>query len=148
MHGGDIYRNNIYYDFSVNLNPLGVPQEVQWVLSEASKHADKYPDIIHQKLVEDTSRIFDVMRDDVVYGNGASELVMAICHAFHPKKAMIVTPCFLGYEVCLKGAVPNCTIIKHQLLELQIYSYNHIITATNSYGLSSSFPAEHVTSAL
>ncbi len=130
MHGGDIYRNNIYYDFSVNLNPLGVPQEVQWVLSEATKYASKYPDILHEKLVESTSKIFDIMRDDVVYGNGASELVMAICHAYHPKKAMIVSPCFLGYEICLKGAVPNCTIIKHQLLAENDFAIYQSITET------------------
>ena len=45
MHGGDIYRNNIQFDFSVNINPMGVPQEVQWVLTEAALHANKYPDI-------------------------------------------------------------------------------------------------------
>ena len=25
MHGGDIYTNQIDYDFSVNINPLGMP---------------------------------------------------------------------------------------------------------------------------
>lgn len=24
-HGGDIYRNPVRYDFSINLNPLGMP---------------------------------------------------------------------------------------------------------------------------
>jgi len=47
MHGGDIYRNNIQFDFSVNINPMGVPPEVQWVLTEAALHANKYPDIMY-----------------------------------------------------------------------------------------------------
>ena len=117
MHGGDIYRNNIHFDFSINLNPLGVPSEVQWVLTEAALHANKYPDISHMQLVSDTARIFDVLEDEVVYGNGASELIMAICHATVPKKAMLVTPCFSGYEHCILGASPNCRIVYHHLLE-------------------------------
>lgn len=117
MHGGDIYRNNIHYDFSVNLNPLGFPSEVQWVLTEAAIHANKYPDIYHEQLVKDTAELFDVRQEEIVYGNGASELIMAICHAFSPKKAMLITPCFLGYERCLKGASHNCEIINYGLLE-------------------------------
>ena len=27
-HGGDIYRNKVNIDFSVNLNPLGIQEEV------------------------------------------------------------------------------------------------------------------------
>ena len=28
-HGGDIYRNPVRYDFSINLNPLGMPEACQ-----------------------------------------------------------------------------------------------------------------------
>ncbi len=128
MHGGDIYRNNVYYDFSVNINPLGVPQEVQWVLTEAASHANKYPDLAHEKLVEATARVFDVTEEQIVYGNGASEIIMAIVHALQPKKAMFVTPCFLGYETCVKGAVPNCKIIEYCLLEENDFALHHSIT--------------------
>ena len=34
MHGGDIYRNKTDLDFSVNINPMGPPSEVETVLSE------------------------------------------------------------------------------------------------------------------
>ncbi len=117
MHGGDIYRNSIHFDFSVNINPLGVPSEVQWVLTEAALHANKYPDILHENLIEDTAKVFDCLNDAIVYGNGASELIMAICHAINPKKAMLVQPCFLGYEYGIKGAAPNCKLIYHNLIE-------------------------------
>ncbi len=117
MHGGDIYRNNIHFDFSVNINPLGVPSEVQWVLTEAALHANKYPDLLHEKLIKDTASYYDVLEELVVYGNGASELIMAICHSVAPKKAMLVIPCFSGYERGIKGASPDCEIIYHRLLE-------------------------------
>ncbi|MCR5581158.1 MAG: aminotransferase class I/II-fold pyridoxal phosphate-dependent enzyme [Pseudobutyrivibrio sp.] len=117
MHGGDIYRNNIHFDFSVNLNPLGVPPEVQWVLTEAALHANKYPDIFHENLIADTARLFGVYEDQVLFGNGASELIMAICHAVLPKKALLLAPAFLGYEHCIVGASPKCEIAYHYLKE-------------------------------
>ncbi|SFH53647.1 histidinol-phosphate aminotransferase [Pseudobutyrivibrio sp. OR37] len=117
MHGGDIYRNSIHFDFSVNTNPLGVPSEVQWVLTEAALHAVRYPDISHERLIGETAKIFDVLEDMVVYGNGASEIIMAICHAIMPKKAMLIAPCFSGYEYCLTGACGKCDIVYHELKE-------------------------------
>ena len=27
LHGGDVYRDRVEYDFSININPLGMPQE-------------------------------------------------------------------------------------------------------------------------
>ena len=117
MHGGDIYRNNIHFDFSVNLNPLGLPSEVQWVLTEAALHANKYPDITHEQLISETAKLFDVIEDVVIYGNGASELIMAICHALNPKKAMLVVPCFSGYEYSITGANPKCDIVYYALKE-------------------------------
>ena len=117
MHGGDIYRNSIHFDFSVNTNPLGVPSEVQWVLTEAALHAGRYPDIVHESLVTETAKIFNVINDVVVYGNGASEIIMAICHALLPKKAMLVVPGFSGYEYCLQGACPKCDVVYYQLKE-------------------------------
>lgn len=127
MHGGDIYRNNIHFDYSVNINPLGVPQEVQWVLTEAALHAKKYPDIMHESLISDTSMIFNVPAQQIVYGNGASEIIMAICHYILPKKAMLLAPSFLGYENCLKGACPKCNIVYHYLQEDNGFELYHDI---------------------
>ena len=127
MHGGDIYRNNIQFDFSVNINPMGVPPEVQWVLTEAALHANKYPDIIHERLIMDTADIYSVAEDQIVYGNGASEIIMAICHGLQPKKAMLVAPGFLGYSNCLMGACPKCQIVYHYLQEDNDFQLHHNI---------------------
>ena len=125
MHGGDIYRNSINFDFSVNINPLGVPAEVQWVLTEAALHANKYPDIVHESLISDTAEIFDVSKDNIVYGNGASEIIMAICHALNPKKVLLLAPSFSGYEYCIKGANPKCKISYYHLLEENNFQVYH-----------------------
>lgn len=127
MHGGDIYRNNVKYDFSVNLNPLGMPSEVRWVLTEAALHANKYPDIIHEQLKQQTSDIFSCSKDIIVYGNGASELLMAICHAYMPKKALMIAPSFSGYKSAIKGAAPKCRIIYHYLSDENDFVVYHSI---------------------
>lgn len=35
IHGGDIYRNQVSLDFSVNVNPFGMPQRVREALEAA-----------------------------------------------------------------------------------------------------------------
>ncbi len=127
MHGGDIYRNSIQFDFSVNLNPLGVPPEVQWVLTEAGLHANKYPDLLHERLLAETSKIFSAPNDTIVYGNGASEIIMAICHGINPSKVMLTAPSFLGYSNCIKSALPKCKIIYNNLLEENDFAVYHNI---------------------
>ena len=49
-HGGDIYRNQIRQDFSVNTNPLGMPDSVREALHQAVEEAEHYPDIHAQEL--------------------------------------------------------------------------------------------------
>ena len=127
MHGGDIYRNSIRYDFSVNINPKGIPSEVQWVLTEAALHANKYPDIFHQRLVMDTADVFNIPENTIVYGNGASEIIMAICHALNPEKALFIAPSFSGYETCVKGASPSCELSYYYLSEDNDFEIHHDI---------------------
>ena len=130
MHGGDIYRNTIQFDFSVNLNPLGVPSEVQWVLTEAALHANKYPDIFHERLIKETAELLEVNPAKIIYGNGASELIMAICHSLAPKKALLLAPCFSGYENALNGAAPDCKIIQYHLSEEDDFTLHHSFLET------------------
>lgn len=35
-HGGDIYSQKVDYDFSANINPLGMPESVKRILSRKS----------------------------------------------------------------------------------------------------------------
>ena len=34
-HGGDIYNNEVKLDFSVNINPLGMPDTVKGAIAKA-----------------------------------------------------------------------------------------------------------------
>ena len=117
MHGGDIYRNKTDLDFSVNINPMGPPSEVETVLSEVVLSVNRYPDLYHEKLKKSITDLFDLSQEEVIFGNGASELIMAVCHEIMPQKALILSPGFSGYEYALNGACQDCNISYHSLLE-------------------------------
>ena len=98
MHGGDIYRNQVKLDFSVNMNPLGVPEAVKAALYEAVENCSTYPDIEAEHLKKAVSEMLDVPEEYLLFGNGASELFMAIVHGIRPNKTVIPVPSFYGYE--------------------------------------------------
>lgn len=98
IHGGDIYRNKVRIDFSVNINPLGVPEPVRAALHSAVDCCDRYPDIRAEQLAQEVARMTGTDRERLLFGNGASELFVAIVHAVRPKKILIPVPSFYGYE--------------------------------------------------
>ncbi|MBP5281679.1 MAG: aminotransferase class I/II-fold pyridoxal phosphate-dependent enzyme [Lachnospiraceae bacterium] len=79
MHGGDIYRNQIHTDFSVNVNPIGIPERVREAMADALENVQAYPDIRCEELRGKLAEHFGVKRENVLCGNGASELLLAIC---------------------------------------------------------------------
>lgn len=115
IHGGDIYRNQVKLDFSVNVNPLGMPGEVEAALHGAVARCGEYPDITAENLVNAVSESQQVPKEWLLFGNGASELFMAAVHAIRPKKILIPVPSFFGYEYAA-GAVQG-EIIYYQTRE-------------------------------
>ena len=50
IHGGDIYRNQLELDVSVNRNPFGVSRRVKEALEDAIQEVEAYPDIQYASL--------------------------------------------------------------------------------------------------
>lgn len=98
IHGGDIYRNKVNMDFSVNINPLGMPDTVEHVLRSAVERCSEYPDIEAAGLKTAVSNMLNIPKDYLVFGNGASEIFMGIVHALRPAKTVITVPSFYGYK--------------------------------------------------
>ncbi|BCJ99186.1 threonine-phosphate decarboxylase [Anaerocolumna chitinilytica] len=98
QHGGDIYRNKIKLDFSVNINPYGMPDSVRLALLRAIGDCDKYPDIQSMDLINSISELTGVDGRFILPGNGASELFAAIVHGIQPRRIVIPVPSFYGYE--------------------------------------------------
>ena len=102
LHGGDIYRNQVDLDVSVNVNPLGMPERVKDALFQAVEHSVQYPDLQAEELRKKVSAWLQISEEGLLFGNGASELFLAIVHAVTPRKILIPVPSFSGYEYAAK----------------------------------------------
>lgn len=107
MHGGDIYRNRAELDFSVNINPLGMPDRVRRALLEAVGECSCYPDIRYEELRQAVSYMTGAPKKSILCGSGASELFLAIVHGLRPEKAVIPVPSFYGYERAAEAVQPR-----------------------------------------
>ena len=97
LHGGDIYNQSIQYDFSVNINPLGMEFSLRQAMEKAVQHCNTYPQYGNIRLREAIGESVGLMGEKVLCGNGASELLAAIVHALRPAKVVIPQPAFSGY---------------------------------------------------
>ncbi len=98
-HGGDIYGNaEIRLDFSVNTNPLGMPEAAKRALFKAASSFERYPDpqcrILRQAIAEKHS----VAPDRILCGNGAADMIFRVCACLKPQKTLTLAPTFSEYE--------------------------------------------------
>jgi len=105
-HGGDWAAYEREYgaeplDFSANVSPLGVPESARRAVCEAAASADRYPDPDCRALREAIAAHEGVRADQVLCGNGASELLYRIAYALRPKRALVTAPAFGEYEAAL-----------------------------------------------
>ncbi len=106
-HGGNVYDyEGEIIDFSSNINPLGVPE---WIFDIIKKvDLTKYPDIKYRKLKEAISQHVGYSQENIIVGNGATELIHLFVRAFKVKRPLIPSPAFLEYErvVYINGGEP------------------------------------------
>ena len=108
LHGGNIYKfqregkNNIL-DYSSNINPLGVPQKFIDIAKENFDKLVNYPDPYYIELRKKIAEFNSLNIDNVIVGNGATEILFLYIRALKPKKVLILAPCFAEYERALKS---------------------------------------------
>lgn len=115
VHGGNIYKyDHKVYDFSANLNPLGMPQEVKRAVIDNIDGYESYPDPFHRELTAAISGFHKVEEERICCGNGAADLIFRIPLAFRPKQALVVSPTFAEYQQALLTAGSE---VKHYFLK-------------------------------
>ena len=119
-HGGDIYRNRVNMDFSVNMNPLGIPAGIRDAISDALPRIGDYPDPLQERVREALAHLEGVGCECVTAGSGVSGILMAVVRALAPKRALLFEPCFSGYEHALRSV--NCSIRRVMLREEEDFS--------------------------
>ena len=112
-HGGDIFTDNIEFDFSASINPLGTPPKVLEAMKSALERSAVYPDPYCRRAIHAVSVHEKLPEEFILMGNGAAELIYAYCSSISPAKALLFSPTFSEYETALK----NCksTVIRHEL---------------------------------
>lgn len=95
-HGGDIYGNNVELDFSINVNPLGTPKKIIDAVKNVACDLEKYPDFACRELKCSLSKFECVPEENIVLGNGASELIFGLSRLI--KNAEIIEPTFIEYR--------------------------------------------------
>ena len=73
-HGGDVYRNPIEYDFSINVNPLGMPLASIQAAHEGIVLTGRYPDYRAEQLCRAIAKAQNIPADRIIPGNGAASV--------------------------------------------------------------------------
>ena len=116
-HGGN-FPDGIL-DFSVNINPFGMPESVKKILAENIGRFSEYPDPDCVELVQKLSEYEKVQPRNIVCGNGAADLIYRLVRALKPCRALLTSPTFSEYEKALTEA--DCRIKFHTLKETENY---------------------------
>ena len=123
-HGGDVFAEEKRpMDFSVNINPLGMPKAAAEAAAAAVREELSYPDPFARRLTAALSKRYGVPEKRIVCGNGASDLMMRLCCWLEPARALVPAPGFSEYRRCceLLGAeVSEYPVLEGNVLDLII----------------------------
>ncbi len=91
-------------DFSSNVNPLGFPSSVKKLLKTGLQKIPVYPDPSSTKLRTHLSGYVKVSTDNLIVGNGATEIIYNFCQAVISKDTpvLIPIPTFGEYESAVR----------------------------------------------
>ena len=106
FHGSDLEKIEAIYgikkeeiiSFSANVNPLGVSPLLRNTLSEKIDAITSYPDREYTSLRKCIANYCGTDYENVIVGNGSTELISLFIQIEHPKKAMIIGPTYSEYE--------------------------------------------------
>ena len=107
-HGGQIYNSQglaeNFLDFSANINPLGLSDNVIQTLQNNFAGIVNYPDSNATELKNSISDRYHVRQDNLILLNGAAEFFYLYCNVFRPKKILIPVPSFSEYQRAAKSS--------------------------------------------
>lgn len=115
IHGGNIYSREVKYDFSANINPLGMPESAVRAVTDSAHLWERYPDPNCTELVNALAQKYSVTSGQLAVGNGAADLIYRIVNALKPRKCLVTAPAFSEYEKALSES--GCKITYYELCE-------------------------------
>ena len=112
IHGGNIFqfaheqRIEPYevIDFSANINPLGPSQRGLSSLEAQLRYISHYPDATNDDVLNAIADTYGMNKHQIVVGNGAAELLYAICRLPGYTGAFVPAPGFSEYKEALEAS--------------------------------------------
>lgn len=106
FHGSDLEKIEEIYgikkeeivSFSANVNPLGVSPLLRSALAEKIDAITTYPDREYTSLRKCIAAYCGTEYENVIVGNGSTELISLFIQIEHPKKALVIGPTYSEYE--------------------------------------------------
>lgn len=106
FHGSDLEKIEEIYgidkdeiiSFSANVNPLGVSPLLRTTLAEKLDAITTYPDREYTSLRKCIATYCGTEYENVIVGNGSTELISLFIQIEHPKKALVIGPTYSEYE--------------------------------------------------
>ncbi len=141
IHGGDIYTprdtEEPLCDFSANINPLGMPPEVQRAIVEHIPDYAAYPDPLCRDLRGALADHHQLDAANIVCGNGAADLIFRLVLARRPRRALVLAPTFAEYAQAL--ALVGCSVEHYPLKRARDFALDEGILAAIEPGLDMLF---------
>jgi len=111
LHGGNLERAMEKYgisseeiiDFSANINPLGFSSKIREDIIKNLDRLSHYPDPECKEAKKEISHYFKIDYENIVLGNGSTELIYLIVQTLKLKKVLIPIPTFCEYERALNN---------------------------------------------
>lgn len=106
FHGSDLEKVEKYYHipkecitcFSGNVNPLGLSERVKKQIQEHLDLISSYPDRSYTSLRNSISSYCHIPSQNIMVGNGSTELISLLIEQLFPKKTLILGPTYSEYS--------------------------------------------------
>lgn len=128
-HGGNIHQAARYLtidpqrvlDFSANINPLGLSQELSARLANSFWRLEHYPDPECQDARQALAEHHLCDMDEIAVGNGAAEIFQLLCLSLKPRRILAFEPTYSGYAFAahLYG-IPYIPLVQDPWYEPQV----------------------------
>lgn len=132
VHGGDVYRRAVDLDYSVNINPLGMPPRACAAAKHGVDQSTAYPDWKVEKLrdavVSFLNRKFaPVVPEWITFGNGAADLIYRLMQVLRPQQVIVAAPAFAEYSVAAERV--GAQLVPVYLPEADDFSFTPVVEA-------------------
>lgn len=132
VHGGNVHKASRLLhtsldqilDFSANINPLGMSSKGLDAVKDALQDVIYYPDPDMTHLYSITSELWNIPKECIVFGNGAAELIYAICRLPQIEGVYVPAPGFSEYSHGAKSC--GLPIVEYPLeFDEHIFSFSY-----------------------